>query len=275
MEFLSSNYTDSSHSVFLVMQTSASAAAGYDATDTSTYQIAQLPFTPDTEFHEYRFDWTPTKVDFYADGEWLKTLYWTYPMASGHLSLNHWSNGNTKWSQGPPTQDAVLVVKYVKAYFNTTDDGKNEAFEEGCYLDRKSTTCQVPDDGGLQVPSGGNLSTFFFDRGMCGEKISAKGTASISFPLSSTMTITMIITMTVTMATTTVGPIATTTQTIHPESTPANTLTSSLGAASGTAQRRATATALSWFFLVSIILWWVFGEVLCKSARRTECHGKQ
>lgn len=234
------------------MQTPASAAAGYNAADTSTYQISQLPFTPDTEFHEYRFDWTPTQVDFYADGNWLKTLYYTYPLAPGHLSFNHWSNGNMYWSQGPPAQDAVLVVQYVKAYFNTTDDGKNEAFEEGCYLNKESTSCTVPNEVGL-APAGGNLSTFFFDRGMCGEKISAKGTASISLSPSSTIV--------TTMGLTTTKPIATTTRAPSPETTPANTPFLSIGAASGTAQQRATATAMSWFILVGMILWWVFGEV--------------
>lgn len=258
MEFLSSNLTANTNPVFLVMQTPASLAAGYNAADTSTYQIAQLPFMPDTDFHEYRFDWSPEKVDFYADGKWLKNLYWTYPMAPGHLSFNHWSNGNVKWSQGPPAQDAVLVVKYVKAYFNTSDDGKNEAFEEGCYLDKSSVPCQVPEYGG-QVSAGGNLSTFFFDRGMCGEKISAKGTASLFFS-SKTSTSTMTTTRSTAAS---IAPAMTTTTTCRTtETTSANTSTVSLGAASGMAQQRATATALSWFFLVSVILWWVSGEVL-------------
>lgn len=68
MEFLSSNYTESTHPVFLVMQTPASVAAGYNAANTSTYQIAQLPFTPDEDYHEYRFDWSPAKVTFFVDG---------------------------------------------------------------------------------------------------------------------------------------------------------------------------------------------------------------
>ena len=253
IEFLSSNLTDNNNPVYLVMQTPASIAAGYNAGETSTFEVAQLPFAPTSDFHEYRFDWSPNKVDFYADGKWLGDLYWTYPLASGHLSLNHWSNGNTGWSQGPPAQNAVMVVKYVKAYFNTTDDGRNEAFEEGCYLDRSGAPCRVPDNGGMPVAVGGNLSTIFFDRGMCGERISAKGTESISF---SSRTSTTVVHPPTTIT------IASTTQTANPESTSANTSTISPGAASSIAQQRATATALTWFFLISMILWWVFGEIL-------------
>jgi len=36
----------------------------------------------------------------------------------GHTVMNHWSNGNTGWSGGPPTEDAVASIMYVKMYFN-------------------------------------------------------------------------------------------------------------------------------------------------------------
>jgi beta-glucanase (GH16 family) len=171
MEFLSSNIGSSYNPVALVMQTPESVAAGYNAANTSTFKIAQLPFAPNQDFHEYRFAWAPDRVTFFADGRWLQDLEWTYPMAPGHLSLNHWSNGNSHWSQGPPAQDAVMTVRYVKAYFNTTDNVKNQDFEEGCGTG-SGFACVIPDD---MAPMTSNLSTFFVDRGMCGEKVTAKG----------------------------------------------------------------------------------------------------
>jgi beta-glucanase (GH16 family) len=171
MEFLSSNLNLTSNPVALVMQTPDSVAAGYNAANTSTFQMAQLPFAPDQGFHEYRFDWAPNRVTFFADGQWLQDLEWIYPVAPGHISVNHWSNGNSKWSQGPPAQDAVMTVQYVKAYFNTSDSVKNQDFEEGCGTGNGSA-CAIPDG---YAPTAGNLSTFFMDRGMCGEKVAAKG----------------------------------------------------------------------------------------------------
>lgn len=34
------------------------------------------------------------------------------------LVLNHWTSGDPRWSAGPPTQDAVIYVKKVVAYYD-------------------------------------------------------------------------------------------------------------------------------------------------------------
>lgn len=80
--------------------------------------------------------------------QWLQSLYYSYPLAPGHLNINHWSNGNSKWSQGPPAVNAVLTVKYVKAYFNTSDAEKIQQFEEGCNQKEAPAACVIPDDAG-------------------------------------------------------------------------------------------------------------------------------
>jgi len=253
MEFLSSNLTASLSPVFLVMQTPASMAAGYNAAGTSTYQIASLPFVPTSDFHEYRFDWFPNYVVFYADGQMLQTLNWTYPMAPGHLSINHWSNGNSYWSQGPPQVDALLTVKYVKAYFNTSDEGLNQMFEEGCHQKAEPQPCQVPEEAGQasMVESSGNLSTFFFDRGMCGEKVDAKGTGTSSVS--------------------SLGGVAATGMTFSSTSTPASSLSSPSAPANpstttgtrsaaslSTNDQRDLASGIAWFVLVFCAIWWFF-----------------
>jgi len=255
MEFLSSNLTASLSPVFLVMQTPASMAAGYNAAGTSTYQIASLPFVPTADFHEYRFDWFNNYVVFYADSQMLQTLNWTYPMAPGHLSVNHWSNGNSYWSQGPPETDAVLTVKYVKAYFNTSDDGLNQMFQEGCHQKEDPQPCLVPEEE-FQADGSGNMSTFFFDRGMCGEKVSVKGTGSSVSSFESvapTMgTPSSIISF--------IPSTSASSLSLSPTSAnPSSTTTGTRSAASLSMQdQRDMASGLAWFVLVVCTIWWFF-----------------
>ncbi|KAK7733179.1 hypothetical protein SLS63_004708 [Diaporthe eres] len=130
MEFLSKDFRieNSSYPVHLVLQSPAAAQAGFDASGTPGHAVANLPFDPRAGFHEYRFDFVPGRVVFYADGEVLAVLDDpdSVPAASsaGHLALNQWSNGNALWSGGPPERDAIMEVRYVKAYFNSTDGAR-------------------------------------------------------------------------------------------------------------------------------------------------------
>lgn len=186
MELLSSNANATSNPIYLVMQSPESAQHGFNALDTSTYEVAQLPFPADANtanataaangdhgsvsstLHEYRFDWTPAGVRYYADSKILDTLVHRYAPSNGSLFLNHWSNGNMLWSRGPPTQNAVVTVSYIKAYFNTSDPARGPVFEAACAaakVDNKNV-CVVPD----YIPiDGDDERSHFFAHGMCGE----------------------------------------------------------------------------------------------------------
>ncbi|OAD76628.1 glycoside hydrolase family 16 protein, partial [Phycomyces blakesleeanus NRRL 1555(-)] len=72
-------------------------------------------------FHEYRFDWTPSNVKFYIDGVKLYTMTTNIPDAPGRVILNHWSDGNPNFSEGPPAQKAILEVANMTVFFNTSD----------------------------------------------------------------------------------------------------------------------------------------------------------
>lgn len=86
---------------------------------------------PSAGFHKYRFDRTPSRVSFYVDGTWQHDMVDFLPTGPGHIVLNHWSNGDENWSRGPPEQDAVMTVSYVKAYFNSSDAARQAQFEKG------------------------------------------------------------------------------------------------------------------------------------------------
>ena len=162
MEFLSVQYNATSSPVNLVLQSAESEQAGFNAADTGTFQIHQLPFDPSGAFHEYRFDWSPESVSFYADGGLLDTMTQAIPTSPGHITLSHWSTGNPDWSAGPPTTDAMLTVEYFKGYFNSSDPARQRDWANRCKDPLAvNATCPIPE---VTEPPDGNVSakTFFF-----------------------------------------------------------------------------------------------------------------
>jgi len=160
MEFLSREFSSSSNPVNLVLQSPASAEAGFNARNTSTFAVFPLPFTPDGEFHEYRFDWSPTEVSFFADGNLLQTMTQAIPTSPGHVTLSHWSNGNKGWSSGPPATDAAIMLQYFKGYFNSSLPERQHDWALRCKdISAPNATCAVPE---MSTPPDSNSSTYFF-----------------------------------------------------------------------------------------------------------------
>ena len=166
MEFLSAQYNDTSHPVNLVLQSPESLKNGYDAANTGSFDVQQLPFAPDDGFHEYRFDWSPDSVSFYADGVLLRTMDQDVPSSPGHVTFSHWSNGDSRWSGGPPEADAIMTVQYFKAYFNSSLDARQSDWARRCKNPAKvNATCAVP-----EITDTPDAKSFFF----VNEKDSAK-----------------------------------------------------------------------------------------------------
>ncbi|KAI0541499.1 glycoside hydrolase, family 16 [Xylaria digitata] len=159
IEFLSAQF-DKAKGIFpvnFVLQSKEAATAGYNAANTTGLRQVNLPFDPSTDFHEYRFDFLPDKVSFYADGELLAEATGSgVPTTPGHIMLSHWSNGNPGWSQGPPTVDAATTVSYVKAYFNSSLEQRQRDFALRCKDPAViGAVCAIPDRN----------ATFFFSNG--------------------------------------------------------------------------------------------------------------
>ncbi|KAI0554674.1 glycoside hydrolase, family 16 [Xylaria curta] len=143
IEFLSAQF-DKAKGVFpvnLVLQSKEAAAAGYDASNTTGMRRVNLPFDPTTDFHEYRFDFLPDKVFFYADGNLLSEMTGSsVPTTAGHLLLSHW----------------ITTVSYVKAYFNSSLEQRQRDFALRCQDPTASgAVCAIPDHN----------ATFFFSNG--------------------------------------------------------------------------------------------------------------
>ncbi|KAI9816885.1 MAG: hypothetical protein M1827_001530 [Pycnora praestabilis] len=169
LEFLSSEFNSSSSPVNLVLQSAESLEKGFNAASTPTFDVYELPFQPDEGYHEYRFDWSPEKVSFYADGQWLKDMTTAVPIEAGAIHLSHWSNGDPTWSEGPPTSDAIMTISYLKAYFNSSDPARQKDYTTRCTdPSAVNATCEVPDQTTAPDTSGSNGNqtgnTFFFSK---------------------------------------------------------------------------------------------------------------
>lgn len=164
MEFLSREFNTTSHPVNLVLQSPESEEAGFNAANTSTFKLHELPYDPSDAFHEYRFDWAPDSVSFYADGVLLETMDKAVPKSAGHITLSHWSNGNPDWSGGPPDQDSTMTVQYMKGYFNSSDPARQKDWQQRCKDPLAiNATCAIPE---ITEAPDGNVSakTFFFSQ---------------------------------------------------------------------------------------------------------------
>lgn len=170
MEFLSSqfDFENQTFPVNLVLQSQESVRAGYNAASSGNYIVANLPFDPTTDYHEYRIDFTATHVVFYGDGQQLGHIGGSaVPSSPGHMILTQWSNGNPLWSFGPPTQQANVSISYVKAYFNSTDAKRQKDWAMRCHdPTAEGATCAIPELTTSTATAGGNLDAgaFFFSR---------------------------------------------------------------------------------------------------------------
>jgi len=157
MEFLSSNFNSNNdtYPVNLVLQSDESVQNGFNAAGSGDYQVVNLPFNPTTGYHEYRIDFIPGNIIFYADGHKLATMNTSaVPTQPGHLILTNWSNGNNLWSYGPPPEDSVISVAYVKAYFNSSLEKRQSDWQKRCKgIASPGATCVIPDQKALPDPS--------------------------------------------------------------------------------------------------------------------------
>ncbi|PKS12918.1 hypothetical protein jhhlp_000259 [Lomentospora prolificans] len=164
MEFLSREFDAHTglYPVNLIVQSPRAPNADYNPQKSGNFIRADLPFNPTTGYHEYRFDFLPGEVYFYADGKVLAKISGAaVPEHPGHLILQHWSNGNSVWSGGPPAKDTSISVRYVKAYFNSTDAARQHDSNIKCEQakGKKNAVCEIPDVG-----TNRSAETFFFSK---------------------------------------------------------------------------------------------------------------
>ncbi|KLO88463.1 xyloglucan endo-transglycosylase-like protein [Fusarium fujikuroi] len=159
IEFLSQEFDHDNgiYPINLVVQSKKSLEVGYDASKTGSFKRVKLDFDPTDAFHEYRFDYLPGQVLFYADGKLLAHMKGgDMPSSGGHLILQHWSNGNPLWSGGPPKEDATVTVSYVKAYFNSSSSERQSQLARRCHESSKENpVCAINGSDNDEIDSAG------------------------------------------------------------------------------------------------------------------------
>lgn len=110
-----------------------------------THDNHPLGFDPSSDFHEYRFDWYPNRADFYIDGHLARSLSTNIPQKPGRFMFSHWTDGNAKFSKGPPATDALMEIKSIVAVFNTSIPAANQSLSTTDGTCQKSqTSCAIP-----------------------------------------------------------------------------------------------------------------------------------
>jgi hypothetical protein len=165
MEFLSHQFNESQGAVNLVLQSPQSVTNGFAAQGTNGFVVKALPFRPDGQFHEYRFDWAADSVEFYVDGKLLHRMTENIPQEGGSIFFNHWSNGDPSWSAGPPDRDTVMTISYFKGYFNSTDTERSQNdYKKRCPKFDPTKVCAIPNQMSAPDPANGPdaAKTYFF-----------------------------------------------------------------------------------------------------------------
>ncbi|CAO3588075.1 unnamed protein product [Absidia cylindrospora] len=114
-----------------------------------THDNHPLGFDPSSDFHEYRFDWYPNRADFYIDGQLAQSLTTNIPQKPGRFMFSHWTDGNAKFSKGPPTTNAIMEIKSIVAVFNTSvpaaamnQSSSSSSTDGSC--EKSQTSCSIP-----------------------------------------------------------------------------------------------------------------------------------
>ncbi|KAL8887734.1 MAG: hypothetical protein Q9215_004736 [Flavoplaca cf. flavocitrina] len=173
VEFLSKLYQDPNKKADLLLVIHADDGVPRD----ELFRPTPVAFRPQDGFHEYRFDWTPDRITYYADGQFLYETKVGVPYRAGGLILNHWSNGDPGWSAGPPAKDADMQFSYIKAYFNSSSGAANAEYKSRCKdPNAPNAICKVPDQ--TTPPDPGKATTFLSpNKGLPGDNPSPPPTS--------------------------------------------------------------------------------------------------
>ncbi|CZT20155.1 uncharacterized protein RCC_06012 [Ramularia collo-cygni] len=117
---------------------------------------------------DWSFVWTPDAVHYGPQNASVITT--NVPQAPGRIMLNHWSDGDAKFSKGPPERDSVVTVKFLQAVYNDTEVGEAlvcQTMQTACLVEDGVVRGQFArDGGGWGLLSLGLVARFFWSRGL-------------------------------------------------------------------------------------------------------------
>ncbi|KAJ7147034.1 concanavalin A-like lectin/glucanase domain-containing protein [Mycena crocata] len=113
--------------------------------DTTAAKNVVVPGADFTTFGVHRFDWHPSETIYSYTGSnngSTTTVTAHVPTTPSEFVLNVWSNGDSRFSKGPPTSDSIATVQYVHLYFNSTTFSAT-AFNSACSAAGHIAPCSV------------------------------------------------------------------------------------------------------------------------------------
>lgn len=73
--------------VHLVVQNTTKAPA--QRKDVSSQLLYHLPFAPDADYNEYRFDWLPDRIDYFVNSQFMWSITDSIPSTPGSIHISH------------------------------------------------------------------------------------------------------------------------------------------------------------------------------------------
>lgn len=79
--------------------------------------IVPFPADPTTAFHSYTIAWLQSGTQYLFDGTPLKGPSQFTSVSASSIVVNHWTNGDHGFTQGPPATDAVMQLQRFYGYY--------------------------------------------------------------------------------------------------------------------------------------------------------------
>lgn len=95
----------------------------YDANNAplnTTLQTYTPGFNTSADLHTYSFVWNSSSVLYAVDDVWSSPITTNVPSLPGVLSMSHWSDGNPRYSGGPPSSDSIVTINRVWVFYNAS-----------------------------------------------------------------------------------------------------------------------------------------------------------
>ena len=95
------------------------------------------------DFWEWRMDWNEDQIDWYVGDNKTRTV----PTTNASLVdtptafyLKHWSNGDTDFMQGPPTNASAASIGWVRLFFNSSVQSTSQLNSSDCNASLQCST---------------------------------------------------------------------------------------------------------------------------------------
>ncbi|KAI1827371.1 concanavalin A-like lectin/glucanase domain-containing protein [Xylaria intraflava] len=102
--------------------------------DKAATRVVDLP-SPWTDWHEYRYDWTPGSSDWFVDGAKVASIQHNAPTVPLSVIMNVWSDGGSWSGVMDVGKSAAMQVQWLDLTYNSTSQPGAGACSSVCVID--------------------------------------------------------------------------------------------------------------------------------------------